>query len=283
MRKIERQVEEYYRYCEWTRGMAEATMRLKRGVIGRFVEFVGVRRVEDLENRQIDAWMARLAERGLKGRSVNDYLAQVVAMLRWQVDMGVVMPRLKLGMIMKQKEMPARRGCYEAAEVQRVLERAGEREWLMVSLSFDCGLRIDELRRVKFADIQGRRIVVVGKGAKRRFVFMSRETWRRLRDYSLRVRGEYLWPGRTAGQPMTTSGMRKAMRRAFEVAGVEGFYPHALRHSFATDLQKNGASIGEICLALGHASEVTTERYLHGLEGCDVREIWEKYKFGERN
>ena len=90
---------------------------------------------------------------------------------------------------------------------------------------------------------------------------------------------DYLWGlyGYGAnGEPPTTATIRKRLRRAFEVAGFNGFYPHALRHSFATDLQRRGASVEEIKEMIGHSSVATTERYLHGFEGR-LLELFDKY------
>ena len=79
------------------------------------------------------------------------------------------------------------------------------------------------------------------------------------------------------GEPPTVNTVRKWLREAFAAAGFEGFYPHALRHSFATDLQIRGASVMEIKEMIGHESVATTERYLHGFDGR-MRELFDKYR-----
>ena len=79
------------------------------------------------------------------------------------------------------------------------------------------------------------------------------------------------------GEPPTVNTVRLRLRRVFEKAGFDGFYPHALRHSFATDLQVRGASVAEIKEMIGHSSIATTERYLHGFEG-KMRELFDKYR-----
>jgi site-specific recombinase XerD len=67
--------------------------------------------------------------------------------------------------------------------------------------------------------------------------------------------------------PLTVQTIRDDLKDAFAQAGFPDFYPHALRHSFATDLQRRGASVEEIKEMLGHKNIATTERYLHGLDG----------------
>lgn len=57
------------------------------------------------------------------------------------------------------------------------------------------------------------------------------------------------------------------MRAAFKRCGFDDFYPHALRHSFGTDIQRKGADIMVIKEMMGHSNVATTERYIHGFEG----------------
>ena len=79
------------------------------------------------------------------------------------------------------------------------------------------------------------------------------------------------------GEPPTVNTVRQRLCSAFEWVGFEGFYPHALRHSFATNLQSKGASVEEIKEMMGHSSIATTERYLHGFEGR-MEELFDKYQ-----
>ena len=117
----------------------------------------------------------------------------------------------------------------------------------------------------------------MGKGGKFREVYMSADTASGLSRF-LKGREGYVW-GLDAfnGEPPTVNMVRKRMSAAFLAAGFEGFYPHALRHSFATNLQFKGASVAEIKEMMGHSSIATTERYLHGFEGR-LRELFDKYQ-----
>lgn len=279
---IEKQCEEYFYFCEAVKGQSPTTMRSKRYNINRFIKFSGVKSLEEITNKQINDWMASMTERGISGRSVNDAMMPLVAMLRWQKDMGATLPNVRLGLIVKRKELPPRQVYFPREKVDEVLKYADQAEWLMIKLCFECGLRVTELASIQLADIEGKKIQIVGKGGYKRFVFIDDEMENRLKYWIKRTGAKkYLWPTSLHGQetPMNSFHVRRRMKLPFERAGINNFYPHALRHSFATDLQRNGASIGEIKIALGHKHEGTTERYMHNLDGYDAERIWNQYKF----
>lgn len=288
MNKIERQVGGYLAYCENVRGMTEATLRQKRNVLGRFVRVTRVRDLGRLDNVVFNRWVKSVVGGGVSARSVNAYNAVVLAMVRYYRGVGVVIP-LNIALIGKLKEGRLRRRFYTREEVARVLERADEETGLMIRVLFETGMRIAELVWLRVGDFTerglgslGRKIEFIGKGRRPREVYLRVETVVLLTEYVRKydIRG-YLWSVMDGvktlnGEPPTVNTVRERLKREFVRAGFEDFYPHALRHSFATNLQVNGASVGEIKEMIGHSSVATTERYLHGFEGR-LMELFDKY------
>lgn len=280
IRQIDKQIDEYLNYCENVRRMSEQTLHGKRWICREFLKTIKIDSLSELSNKHINEWIAEQTARGCSGRTINSRLVNLVAMLRYFQDMGVSFPKLKLRLIIKCKEQPPRRVYYTREQIEQVLKYADHLEWLLIKLCFDCGLRISELRNLRLMNLNGRMVTFIGKGSKARESYMSEEARSRLDDWIQRNRiSDFIWvrtPGKN--EPMSVEDIRYLMRKPFYQAGFKNFYPHALRHSFATDIQKHGASLMETKEMLGHARIETTERYVHGLEG-HLEYFFDKYKF----
>lgn len=280
LKSIDKQIDEYLNYCENVRRMSEQTLHGKRWICREFLKTIKIDSLSELSNKHINEWIAEQTARGCSGRTINSRLVNLVAMLRYFQDMGVSFPKLKLRLIIKCKEQPPRRVYYTREQIEQVLRYADHLEWLLIKLCFDCGLRISELRNLRLMNLNGRMVTFIGKGSKARESYMSEEARSRLDDWIQRNRiSDFIWvrtPGKN--EPMSVEDIRYLMRKPFYQAGFKNFYPHALRHSFATDIQKHGASLMETKEMLGHARIETTERYVHGLEG-HLEYFFDKYKF----
>lgn len=280
LKSIDKQIDEYLNYCENVRRMSEQTLHGKRWICREFLKTIKIDSLNELSNKHINEWIAEQTARGCSGRTINSRLVNLVAMLRYFQDMGISFPKLKLRLIIKCKEQPPRRVYYTREQIDQVLKYADHLEWLLIKLCFDCGLRISELRNLRLMNLNGRMVTFIGKGSKARESYMSKEAKTRLDDWIQRNRiSDFIWvrtPGKN--EPMSVEDIRYLMRKPFYQAGFKNFYPHALRHSFATDIQKHGASLMETKEMLGHARIETTERYVHGLEG-HLEYFFDKYKF----
>lgn len=280
LKSIDKQIDEYLNYCENVRRMSEQTLHSKKWICREFLKTIKINSLNELSNKHINEWIEEQTARGCSGRTINGRLVNLVAMLRYFQDMGASFPKLKLRLIIKCKEQPPRRVYYTREQIEQVLRYADHLEWLLIKLCFDCGLRISELRNLRLMNLNGRMVTFIGKGSKARESYMSEEARSRLDDWIQRNRiSDFIWvrtPGKN--EPMSVEDIRYLMRKPFYQAGFKNFYPHALRHSFATDIQKHGASLMETKEMLGHARIETTERYVHGLEG-HLEYFFDKYKF----
>ncbi len=120
------------------------------------------------------------------------------------------------------------------------------RDAALIRVFIDTGARLAEITNLRWnpkdetsndVDLNRGQLRVLGKGRRERLLSIGRKTVRALDRY-LRRRGQrrdsdlrWLWLG-TKGQ-VTPSGIRQIIQRRGKQAGLQGLYPHQLRHSFA--------------------------------------------------
>jgi integrase/recombinase XerD len=158
------------------------------------------------------------------------------------------------------------------------------RKYAMVRLLLFSGIRVSELCNLKTEDLDldtGSVRIVGGKGDKERIVLISEETLMVMRDFYKEriengVTSEYFFTSQK-GSKFHTSTIEKIVRESAKEAGiVKRVTPHVLRHTFATNVLKNGGDIRFIQKLLGHASIGTTEIYTH-IDDETMREMFKKY------
>lgn len=279
MKPIDHQVEEYLNYCLYNRRMTEQTMRSKTYILKKFAEERHVDDMQDFTNKDYNRWVEYQLKSGVSGRTVNTRSSHIIAFVKWLKDMDYDI-KLRVSLIHKVKEDPPRRNFFTREQIELAKKHASELELLLISIAFDSGLRLSELTNLRLDNIKGREIRIIGKGRKARQTFITEPT-RKLLDKWIERKGiqDYLWqsPLYKDGRPYSTDEIRYIMGKPFKRAGIEGFYPHAIRHSFGTDLQRNEAPLMAIQSLLGHSSVATTEKYLHGLDNR-LEDTYDKYK-----
>ncbi|MCR9118027.1 MAG: site-specific integrase [bacterium] len=165
-------------------------------------------------------------------------------------------------------------------EVAKILQAAPTlRDKLLLGLMYATGLRVSEVVRLKWMDLDfDRRTVTVRRGKHQtdRQVMLPESFAPLLQSLSKNaVANEFLFCSEAArktkidGSPMQIAGRhlsprtaQRAVGRAAKIAGVnKPVTPHTLRHAFATHLLENGTDIRFIQKLLGHVRLETTTIY----------------------
>jgi integrase/recombinase XerD len=155
------------------------------------------------------------------------------------------------------------------AEVLRLFTALPEGRYrTLVRTAYACGLRIGEVVRLRVADIDSSRGVLVvrqGKGRKDRLVPLSPALLEELRAYWRRYRpADWLFPGQKPGGHLHVGALQRAFARVVRPLGFrKPVSMHTLRHSYATHLLEGGVDVVTLQRLLGHRDLSTTARYLH--------------------
>ena len=159
----------------------------------------------------------------------------------------------------------------------------GQRDAVIMELLYATGLRVGELVSLNLQDVDLSESYIrcMGKGSKERIVHLYPKALEELRRYLKSVRIALLGHRRTEpslfvnhrGERLTRQWVWTILKTYAQKAGIEqNITPHTLRHSFATHLLQNGASLRHVQELLGHSSISTTQVYTHLTNGYVQKE-----------
>lgn len=195
--------------------------------------------------------------------------------------------------------------AFSDLEVERIrMEANGERERAMVEMLFSTGCRVSELVAIRLDDIDGNKVLVHGKGAKDRNVYLNAKAMVAIGVYmdQRRDQNPYLFPGgrfeeireKAAHGPREAVGWWKnpesvtadthldkgtieaIMRKIARRAGIEKANPHKFRRTCATMALRRGMPIEQVSKMLGHEEISTTQIYLD-LSESELEQAHRKY------
>lgn len=142
-----------------------------------------------------------------------------------------------------------------------------KRNLALLYLLYGCGLRISEaLSITKKHLVDKNTLTILGKGNKERLIpvlgIVSQSITNYLQELPHDISNEDLIFVGDRGAPLKASAFQRDLKQARINLGLpKTTTPHALRHSFATHLLKNGGDLRVIQELLGHSSLSTTQIY----------------------
>ncbi len=147
----------------------------------------------------------------------------------------------------------------------------------VVVLALSTGMRNGEIMGLTWDDVdlnRGRAILHETKNGERRAVAITSHALEQLKELSKvrRIDSNLLFPAKE-NRPHKPMDLRTSWRAAVKKAGLEDFRFHDLRHSAASYLAMNGASLAEIAEVLGHKTLQMVKRYAHLSEGHTARVV----------
>ncbi len=246
--------------------------------------------VGDLDADVIAAYGRHLAARGGRGggqaapATVRVYLSMIRALAR---DLGLEEIAGDVRVPRHEPGPPETLTDTDYANLLRVPDRrtiAGKRDYALLRVLGDCGLRSAELRGLRArnlrrprANARHHRLYVQGKGGREREVPVPQavqealEVWLKVHPLARGVglldeQPLFVRLGRHGDQdslPLSAVAVHRLVRRHCQAAGVPErlAHPHALRAYWATHLLEAGVPVHEVSARLGHVDLRTTARY----------------------
>ena len=181
--------------------------------------------------------------------------------------------------VKKPKEARGRVRFLSDDERKRFLQACKENQnqylYLVVVLALSTGARHGEIMGLRWNQIDFRRGVITlhdTKNGERRLLPLKGHAFSLMQAHAKirRLDTDLLFPNRKGTQPVD---IRKAFTACLELCNIEDFRFHDLRHSAASYLAMNGASLAEIADVLGHKTLQMVKRYTHLSEAHTSKEV----------
>lgn len=197
-------------------------------------------------------------------RSFYNYLTSKAHLLRENPVKNLDSPKL-------MKSLPKYLTLEQSVKLlEAVNGKNQERDYCILTLFLNCGLRISELVGLDLHDIQGDTLRVLGKGNKVRILYLN--------DACQDAVGRYLSVRRpvagrdekalflsSQNERIRRSTVHAMVKKRLAAAGIDSteYSSHKLRHTAATLMLQNGVDVRAVQEVLGHDHLNTTQIYTH--------------------
>ena len=177
-----------------------------------------------------------------------------------------------------RKSLPKYLTFEQSAALLRAVSGVNEkRDYAILMLFLNCGIRRSELVGLNLTDVYEDRIRVVGKGNKERFVYFGTACRKAIDAYLPERQKKVLSDNRALfgsrnGNRISTDAVHALVKKALLQAGLDAtqFSAHKLRHTAATMMLSGGVDVKTVQEVLGHENLNTTQIYTH-IENTELK------------
>ena len=177
-----------------------------------------------------------------------------------------------------RKSLPKYLTFEQSAALLKAVSGANEkRDYAILMLFLNCGIRRSELVGLNMTDVYEDRIRVVGKGNKERFVYFGSACRKAIDAYLPERQKKVLTDNRALfgsrnGNRISTDAVHALVKKALLQAGLDAtqFSAHKLRHTAATMMLSGGVDVKTVQEVLGHENLNTTQIYTH-IENTELK------------
>ncbi len=291
----------FLEYIEIEKGRSLKTVENYERYIKRFIAFSNVKKTQDINgetvrqfrlhlNRQPGIKIRGQAATTMKKRTQNYHLIALRVFLKYLMKQSI--PSYSPDNIELAKVPERHIDPLDMKDLLRMMKVSAKhpRNHAILHMLFSTGLRVAELCSLnRDIDLSRDEFTIRGKGEKLRIVFVSPDARQAIKNY-LATRTDmdealFVQEGprvvklaeQNVSLRLTPRSVERIVKHIAIEAGVsKKVTPHTIRHSFATDLLRNGADMRSVQMMLGHSNIATTQIYTH-ITDKQLREIHKKF------
>ncbi len=254
---------QYFLEAKRIEGRADTTVARYKYLLERLQADTGVP-LSKITIYHVRSYFMSERERGISQATIEGYRSVYNEFYKWVNQEGFLKenPMRSMSAIKQQK---VKRKHFSPTEIRQLEESAKTlRDLTIVHFLHATGCRISEVVQLNRdeIDFQDMSMIVFGKGAKERTVYINEVTAMYLKRYMKERKDDNpaLFIG-LRGERLTQHGVQEMLRTLGIRAGVENVHPHRFRRTLATELLQKGMPVQEVASILGHEKLETTMRY----------------------
>ena len=232
--------------------------------------------INKVDYSQLRSWIVKLVESKISNRSINRKISSLNTYYKFLLKIEKIKKNpLDNHRALKTKkiiQLPfSEKEVISALDINNFQNSfEGKRDRLIIEMLYSTGIRRIELTGLKIKDIDfsSKRIKVLGKRNKERFIPMLESTISLIEDYTdyrnelKRIHNKDFLFLTSKGKKIYENLVYRITNKYFDYVSTKvKKSPHILRHSFATHLLNNGADLNAVKDLLGHSSLAATQVY----------------------
>ncbi len=254
-----------------------STRRVYQSSVRRYLQWCAEHdHTPAIDRGLVAAWIADMLADGAKPTTAAARLAGVRQFSKWLAAEGEIGADPLLRLTAPKSDVPITpvltddelRLLIKACQGKDLRDRRDE---AAIRLMCETGMRAGECIALQVDDVdmvRGLATIVRGKGGRGRIVPFGPATARALDRY-IRVRRTHpyaehstaLWLGQRGTGALGYHGLRVALRERAELAGINDFHPHILRHTFCSRWLSARGSEGALMALAGWRDRAMLDRY----------------------
>lgn len=247
-------------------GKSKATLESYQRYLLQFSNFI-LKEPRDIDTMDIRIYLATFVRKNVKNSTMATVIFVLKSFFAWLHAEEYITrnPMMKIQATKKEKNL-RKALSYEELEMLRMACES-DRERAMLEFLYSTGCRLDEVVKLNKDDIgwNDDSVKVIGKGSKERIVYLNAKAkvyvWKYISTRK-DVQEALFVSSKSPFNRMGNRGFEKVISLLGSRAGIkQNVFPHLIRHTTATHMLQNGASLMEVQEYLGHDSPVTTQIY----------------------